>query len=596
MRRLFVTALVAMATAAMAATPSSGTLSTAGATVNWSGGPWTGNTPDNSPVGVVTIGNLACTSLTCDNYNLQVNIPSNFYSTYPNYEVQIGINWASDLNEFDLFVYDSSGNLVASSSQGFATDEFIDAGQLPAGNYTVYIIPSPAVNATYTGMAALKPYPTVPSGRARYKPGSFTFSTPFELSRPNDIVNSNGVVLVAADQDTESRVAHDPLGNLYVAAIEGVPGGVDMWKSQDSGNSFTYLGEPDGAQAASMDGATGAGVGGGDEDLAVAPNGTVWMNSLWLGSTTQCTSTDGGAAWVDNPAGSNIPGDDRQWIANDGNNIVYLTYKQVGADLTGTDSIVALKSTDGGITFGSPVFVTTPAAGVQPGDQGNIAVDPNNHYVYTVFFDTTETSVYIGRSIDGGATWDLKLVYAEPAGAPALGNIFAALAIDKGSGLHVVFSDSNHVFLTSSKDNGTTWTPPVRVNNGSNSRSAMQPWVTAGAYGKVNVTWLGSSDSNFLDTAAQWQVYMAQTQNAFANVPVFYQSAATGINHVGQICNNGLACNLNGGNRNLAEYFAPEVYLDGNEYIAYPDDHNSNTATGAARTWFVRQTGGPTVQ
>jgi uncharacterized protein YukE len=136
----------------------------------------------------------------------------------------------------------------------------------------------------------------------------------------------------------------------------------------------------------------------------------------------------------------------------------------------------------------------------------------------------------------------------------------------------------------------------VRVSNGSQTRSAMQPWVTAGAFGKVNVTWLGSTASNFLDNTAQWQVYMAQTQNAFANVPVFYQSAATGVNHVGQICNNGLACNLNGGNRNMAEYWVPETYLNGDLYIVYPDDHNSNTATGMARTWFVRQTGGPTVQ
>jgi hypothetical protein len=122
----------------------------------------------------------------------------------------------------------------------------------------------------------------------------------------------------------------------------------------------------------------------------------------------------------------------------------------------------------------------------------------------------------------------------------------------------------------------------------------MQPWVTAGALGKVNVTWLGSNDSNALDAAAQWQVFMAQTANAFANLPVFAQSAVTGINHVGAICNNGLACAS--GTRNMAEYWTPDVYLDGNEYIVYPDDHNSNLPSGSARTWFVRQTGGSTVE
>lgn len=572
-----------------AATPASGTLATANATVTWTGGPFTGNTIDTSPFNT-----SLCTTLTCDSFNLSVNIPASFYTTYPNDEVQITINWASDLNEFDLFIYDSAGNLVGSSAQSFATWENIDAGPLPPGNYTVWIVASPTVNATYSGSASIAPYPGVPSGRARYKVGAFTFSTPFELNRPADIQNSDGTVIIAADQDVEPRIGHDPLGNLYVAAIEGVPGGVDVWKSLDGGATFTYLGEPDGAQAAAMAGATGAGVGGGDEDLAIAPNGTVWMNSLWLGSTTQCTSSNGGSTWIDNPEASNIVGNDRQWIANYGNNVVYLTYKQLGALLNGTESIMVVKSIDGGITFGPPVEITTQALGVQPGDQGNIAVDPNNGYVYTVFFDSTETQLYIARSTDGGNTWILRQIYAEPVGSPILGNIFAALAIDAGSGLHVVFSDAHHVFLSSSSNLGTNWTPPVRVNNGSNTRSAMQPWVTAGAFGKVNVTWLGSSDSNALDSAAQWQLFMAQTGNAFANVPVFAQSAVTGFNHVGPICNNGLSCAS--GTRNMAEYWTPDVYLDGNEYIVYPDDLNSNLPSGSARTWFVRQTGGTTVR
>ena len=591
MRKILPLVVLFLATSTLlyASTPTTGTLAAANATVTWSGGPYSGNTVDTSPANT-----SLCTTLTCDTFNLSVNVPANFYTTNPNDEVQIGINWASNLNEFDLFIYDSSGNLVASSAQSFATWENIDAGQLPAGNYTVWIVASPAVNSTYSGKASIAPYPAVPSGRARYKAGAFTFSTPFELTRPTDIQNTDGTVIITNDQDVEPRIGHDPMGNLYVAAIEGVPGGVDVWQSMDGGNTFNYLGEPDGAQAAAMAGATGAGVGGGDEDLAIAPNGTVWMNSLWLGSTTQCTSTNRGSTWIDNAVASNMAGDDRQWIANYGNDIVYLTYKQLGAALGGTESILVVKSIDGGITFGAPVAVTTPAVGVQPGDQGNIAVDANNGYVYTVFFDSTETQLYIARSSDGGTTWTLKLIYAAPVGAPILGNIFAALAIDGGSGLHIVFSDAHHVFLTSSSNLGATWTPPVRVNNGSNSRSAMQPWITAGAYGKVNVTWLGSSDASALDSAAQWQVFMAQTTNAFANVPVFAQSAVTGVNHVGPICNNGLGCAS--GTRNMAEYWTPDVYLDGNQYIVYPDDHNSNLPSGSARTWFVHQTGAPTVR
>jgi hypothetical protein len=79
-------------------------------------------------------------------------------------------------------------------------------------------------------------------------------------------------------------------------------------------------------------------------------------------------------------------------IAPYGNNVLYMTYEQLGADLQGTVSIVAVKSTDGGITFPQITRVTTPAVGVQPGDHRNI--------VYNVFFDRTSTQVYLARSTD----------------------------------------------------------------------------------------------------------------------------------------------------------------------------------------------------
>jgi hypothetical protein len=103
-KTLAVFVLFLATTTLYASTPSTGTLAAASTTVTWSGGPYTGATVDNSPINT-----SACTTLTCDSFNLSVNIPANFYTTYPNDEVQIGINWASDLNEFDLFIYDSGG-------------------------------------------------------------------------------------------------------------------------------------------------------------------------------------------------------------------------------------------------------------------------------------------------------------------------------------------------------------------------------------------------------------------------------------------------------------------------------------------------------
>jgi hypothetical protein len=88
MIKTFAAVAMLLATSTLyAATPSSGTLAAANATVTWSGGPYTGTTVDNSPVNT-----SLCTTLTCDSFTLSVNIPANFYTTYPNDEVQIGIN------------------------------------------------------------------------------------------------------------------------------------------------------------------------------------------------------------------------------------------------------------------------------------------------------------------------------------------------------------------------------------------------------------------------------------------------------------------------------------------------------------------------
>ncbi len=569
-----------------AAMPSSGTLTAPAAgqttSISFNGGPFTGATATPA----------ACTSLTCDTFTLTVNVPSTFYSANPSYAVHVKINWASNTNDFDLNVNDSSGTTVCSSGQGQTNFEDADCGQLASGTYTVQVVGFIVANATYSGAATLAPEPALGTGSARYKKSNMTFSAPQELPRPNNPANSTGVI-VSADQDVEPRIVHDALGNYYAAAIEGVPGGIDVWKSTDSGNTFTYLGQPDGVQIGATLGADGVGLGGGDEDIAVSPAGVVYASSLWLGSATQSTSFTGGTTWVSNPVSSDLPLVDRQWIAPHGNNELYLTTKQLGADLDGTATLFVAKSFDNGLTWPQVSPVTTPEISVQPGDQGNITVDQNNGNVYTVFIDQHGNIVWLARSTDGGKTWIVKQVFAAPTGTN-LANIFPIVGVDTASNLYVVFCNGTNVFLTASTNQGGTWTTPVRVNNGAGSKTAMGPWVTAGGPGEVNIAFWGTSAGDANSTTAQWQVFNAQSFNATNAIPTITQAAATPIMHVGPICNQGLACAS--GTRNLAEYFAPDIGLNGEALIVYPDDKNTTSSSGAARTFFVKQTGGSTLK
>ncbi len=556
------------------ATPSAGTLvpSSTGDTssVSWTGGPYTAVTADPS----------LCSSLSCDEFFLTVNIDSSVYVNHPEYTVSVHIGWATTPNDFDLYVYDSSGTLVNSSTQGNTTFEDVDLGQLTSGTFRVQVVAFATVDESYAGIASLGPIQSDQVRLAKYRRGNFSFTPPKVLLGPQG--------LVFGVQDLEPRSAFDASGNIYVAAIQAVPAGTDVWKSTDGGVSFAYLGQPDGAQAASAMLGRTPGAGGGDEDLAVGPTGRVYVASLWVGSVTMCNSTNGGASWLVNPLSTNVPLDDRQWIAPYKDNQVYLTFKQLGVLLVGTSSVFVLKSFDGGLTFPQIVEATTPEFGVQPDNQGNIAVDQLNGNVYTVFIAHPGNAVYIARSTNGGQSFTLLVVHLGPSGT-SYANVFPIVAVDRSSNIHVVFSNGSSVYLASSSNQGSTWTNPVQVNNGTETKTSIAPWIDAGDGGKVDILWWATSSANNLDTTAQWKVYFAQTQNALARTPTITENAATGVFHTGPICVNGTGCAS--GTRDLAEYASTTVYSDGTAMIVYPDDQQTQNPL----TYFEKQTSGPLV-
>lgn len=582
--------LIAFCVLSMAATLTAGTfsgsLTTSSTSLTWT-------STQSGVVGQTQTGtgvaNPPCNATLCDIFTLTVNVPASFYASNPTFTINVSADWSSSLDEFDVYVFDANNNLVGMSTQGGVTSNDADVGQLPSGTYQVQIVPTVAVNTPYTGLITLAAEPTITAGRARYKQGNATFSSQV-MTRPPGIINTTPAGPVFSEQDAEPRIVHDPVGNLFLTAIQGVPAGSDTWKSIDGGNTWSYIGEPDGAQAAASGlGFVGVGAGGGDEDIITLPNGNIVMTSLWLGGNTTCTSTNGGAIWACDPEGSTLPADDRQWLANLDSNAVYITSKQLGAALGGTESIYVAKSIDGGVTFPFVSQVTTPELGIQPGDQGNILVDKHSGNVYTVFFDATSTQLFLAKSVDAGQTWMLKQVFQAPAGT-SVAHVFPSLALDSAGDIFIAFSDGATSFLIHSADGGVTWSIPVRVNQGANAKTAVEPWVVAGDSGKVAVFFYGTSDPDFNSSSAQWSIYMSQSLNALAPTPTFAITAATGVMHIGAICNNGIGCAA--GTRNLLEYFFPDIYPDGNVFVPYPDDLHVNHATTITSVFVLKQTGG----
>ena len=431
-----------------------------------------------------------------------------------------------------------------------------------------------------------------------YQAGSFSFGTPKQLLPGNPVLGF---------QDVEPEIKVDIFGNIYVTAIEGVPAGVDLWKSTDGGTTFAYLGQPDGAQCPAGQTCTNdAGVGGGDDSIDVGTGGYLYVSSLWLGNVTMSMSMDGGTGGVDpgqkwevNPAAAGVPVDDRQWIAAYGPQTVYMSYRQT----PGSNVIFVAKSTDAGKTF-PQVVATFPAnSNVLARREGNLVVDPYSGNIYTSFRPQeanghTRAELWFLKSTDGGLNWSLSKAYQGPAGTD-IGNVFPVMAVDRGGNIHLAFSQCDFnsvtqnssncgVYLMSSSDQGKTWLSPVKVNAGADTSYAIMPWIVAGSPGVVDITWYGANIQDSTQ-AANWHVYFAQTTNAMSASPLFAQNQAVAqVVHNQDICLKGGAC---GGNRDLAEYYSITLDPDGNANIAFTDDLN-NSPAGFGRTWFTKQTSG----
>lgn len=455
---------------------------------------------------------------------------------------------------------------------------------------------------------------TLPPATPTYITGNFTFSTPFALTHPPIPAFSpcplpTGCPAIK-DQDTESEIKTDIFGNVYVTAIHGYPGGVDLWKSTDKGATFSYLGIPDGTQDKCVTGATPCigGAGGGDDSIDVSSGGYLYISSLLPSTVTMSVSYDGGIGgaevgqkWEVNPASSTIPVNDRQWVAAYGPQTVYMTFDQAPVNTT----IWFTKSTDAGKTWSAPsmlIPLTTLSR------ENNLGVDQFNGNIYTTYTPAGKPyELHLLKSIDGGATWTNTIIYSAPA-TSCLENAFPILAVDRGGNIHVVFTQSTgcsartnaHVFLISSGDGGSTWTSPLQVDSGPGNNSTVMPYIAAGSPGVVDVTWYGSTMSSPDNTPSAanhsdwWNVYFAQVTNALQANPTIAQSTVATAVHNLPICSRGGNCT--GNTRDLTEYYSMTIDPDGNANIAYVDEVNYCAQHPApncyAHTYYAKQTSG----
>ncbi len=562
-----------------ASTPTAGTITPTGPTQTWNG----------TAAGTGAANEAACVeTVNCDTYTFNV-APGD----YTNKNISVRIEWTVPANDYDLYIHKDSnaGPVVASSASGAPqTSEAasIDPTSTGTGVYTVHVLyfaVTPLADQ-YRGTASIAQ--VVPGRTASYVKGGMSFSSNVTVKAPS----------AARDGEPSSRT--DNLGNHYVAGIRGVPAGVDLWYFDLQPNSPSYdplmrhpiyRGQPD---SFTEEDATSVGAdGGGDVDLAVGfPEVATLVNnspptlaasSLDAANISTQRSTDKGITFMNNPLGNatgGLPGDDREWQEFYGKDKVYILYRTLQPAVT-----MIQRSNDGGFTYGP-----AKTAGAI-GQVGSIDVHQASG---TVYISGSSGQVCVGTPPGLGLeplTYTCNRAASDPNGVAHL--FFSVKVADDGTPFgtaYVAYSNDKDIFLVHSTDKGATWSQPVRVSDGPDTRTSIVPWMETGPTpGSVGITWYGTTEATNNDNA-NWKVFYAQSFNATANSPTFRQVPVSDhFIHGSNISEGGT---LGNANRNLIDYFQVSFDPTGAAVIDYTDDHNDFDGN----TYVSRQISGPSIK
>jgi hypothetical protein len=403
----------------------------------------------------------------------------------------------------------------------------------------------------------------------------------------------------------EPSIAISPVDGAIYASTPGDNGAV-LGRSDDKGKTWIKL-------PTAVTDATQAALKGGDSDVAVAKDGTVYAADLNVDGMTVFRSTDKGKTF---PQQAFINGSaDREWLAVSGahGEKVHVVWHEFA-----TGTMLGVTSTDSGKTFSAPeLLYSNPQTTAESAHDGTAIGGPSVDSTGRVYVSyatsrltTTDTtygtppvdSIHMSvRDPESGA-WTDHLVNAGADDAN-YGNFWMASAVDKGDYVYAVYSgyahkgQPMHVWLQQSKDQGNTWSAPYAVDNilpGPVGQDLFG-WVAGGAKGVAVVSWYHTAAANKDANGIDWVVPVAQVRGLDTPTPSeVYGIASDHSVHHGPICTLGTFCGVLPGSssdRSLLDFFKVAVAPDGAPEVVWSD----NNRTGGTKTGvgFARQIGGP---
>jgi hypothetical protein len=422
-----------------------------------------------------------------------------------------------------------------------------------------------------------------------------------------------------------------PNGPIYTHVPGTLSSGTSwIWKSTDGGKTFKWV-----AGSAPLTGKLPTCVGGGDTEVAIDAAGHLYFNDLTLANFSVARSDDGGKTFTPPSCISTATSpNDRQWYTTDGDPTnggnLYLVYNIVGGDPShcprpgGTpdqevaNNVLVMARSPGlaggataGVAFAPSEMIT---AACQESIMGNVEVSPVTHRIFTVHPTAALDAVRVARcetvpftTKPSGLDCVDRLVATTP--GYKLGANFPTMAIDKAGNLFTVWematadADGNItgdtlLYFSSSKDEGETWTAPVRVPM-PGQHNAIYAWMAAGSAGRVGIAWYGTPDVDTAasacqgpdGTAGRWSLHYSLTLNGTAAIPTFTPPVDAGEGVLHKASPWSLMGNQCGADRTkMGDFINLRMGPQGEANISFMDSRSMAGIVGQGM--FVRQNGG----
>jgi len=570
--------------------PSSGTVGPApgGPTATWQG-------TATAPGGGVNTEAACVDGVNCEVYTLTVaGTPTNWAGQ----RVQVQLNWASSLNEYDIYIHKGTlaGPLVTSAMAGPGLTNqtaFIDPATAGTGVFIVHVVYDTTPNVTdhYQGTASAVPLTPVPPPPAPKdtgpKVGYENFEAPGVLTQVTS-TSSGGLTVeylgrgagepsVGSDWKTGVANIQSDLETLFVAFDDScsLTNPKATWVNRRAPTSQFIDSDPIG--------------------FTDRQTGRVFAAELTLLSpdTVKIShSDDDGVTWVPDQSGGIASAVDHETIGGGRYHLINgvtpphsATYPNA-VYYCSQDIATALcsRSDDGGSTYGPsvPIYNLTACQGLH----GHVKVSPVDGTVY-VPNRACGNSQAVVVSQDNGLTWAIHPVQNGSTNAVP-GTIGTgddpAVGIDSNGRVYFAFSNAGTAAsVATSDDLGVTWQNIFNVGAVYAINNAAFPAAVGGSAGRAAVAYYGANsgvgDSNSGAFTGVWHLYVAHTFDGGAHWTTSDVTPTLPMQRSGILRGGGADIV-----RNLLDFFDITIDRDGRVLVGYVNGCSGGNCAEAAPT------------